>query len=64
MHRSNKSAKQGFQWTADTFGAFNLKNKEEIVNENELPEDALTNRTIEYINEKHTQPCFNLFRNS
>lgn len=51
-------AKQGFQWTADTFGAFNPKNEEEIINENEFPEDALTNRTIEYINEKHTQPFF------
>ena len=51
-------SKQGFQWTANTFGAFKPAKQEDILNTNEFPEDALTDRAIDFINEKHTKPFF------
>jgi uncharacterized sulfatase len=51
-------SKQGFQWAANTFGAFNPKDKLEIIDNNEFPNDALTDSTIDYINKKHSQPFF------
>lgn len=51
-------SKQGFQWTADTFGAFKPATQEEILNKNEFPEDALTEKAIDYIKQAHTKPFF------
>jgi len=53
-------AKQGFDWTKDTFGAWDKEMKQARKNakDGEFPLDALTDGAISYIRQPHSSPFF------
>lgn len=52
--------KQGFEWTANTFGAFGNRSKadRQHAKYGEFPPDALTDEAVRYIHQEHTAPFF------
>ncbi|MEJ7769660.1 MAG: sulfatase-like hydrolase/transferase, partial [Chitinophagaceae bacterium] len=51
-------SKQGFDWTADTFGEFKPSSEENITDKGTFPPDELTNKAIEFLRKDHQQPFF------
>lgn len=52
--------KQGFEWMANTFGAFGNRSAvdRQRAKDGQFPPDALTDEAIRYINRKHDAPFF------
>ncbi len=53
-------AKQGFDWTINTMGAWSSATRSAKLNaaQGEIPRDALTDEAISYIKQKHNKPFF------